>query len=89
MDTEGEERRKKEGGHSRVVGGRLNKQEAYLQGLSWAVTRTHPLQARILVYTDALTEFSHLCLASLKTAPTVLMVGRVQLPRTGEVVKSL
>lgn len=72
---EDKERQKKEAGHSRLVGGKLNKQENLLLRLilgGCTMSRSLPSPARILnVYTEVLTEFSHLL--SLDSLITTLL----------------
>lgn len=92
------ERPKKEEDHTRLVGATFNKQGNLPTSLSWAAARwdlhTHLSNPESLyrglnwaeshIYlTDSLHTFS-LKTVSLKMAPTVGMVGRLHIPRTGE-----
>ena len=99
--TEGKERWEKEADHSRLVGGRFNKQGNLLTTLalgSSKMSRSPHLPARILkVYIEALTGFSHVYVQMVSTtrcslkatsfnmSPTVGKVGRTHVSRTQEV----
>ena len=98
-NTEGKERWKKEADHSRLVGGRFNKQRNLHTRLVLATQSrvdlcthrqnlkfTQRLKGGSVTYTIQVVSTTHCSLkaASLKMGPTVGTVGRVYLPRAGE-----
>ena len=103
--TEKSERPMKEADHSLLVGGRFNKQGDLLMGLvlgEYKMNRSLHQPARILkVYREVLTGSSHVNSPDglnntflsqgyiFGIAPTVRTVGRVYIPRAGEVVRIL
>ena len=100
---EGTERLEKEAGHSKLVGGRFNKKGNLLISLILGGYKKRSLNwpSRILnVYIEALglvtyvvqmvsTTHCSLKAVSLKTAPTVGIVGRTYIARSWEEVRSL